>query len=150
MKILMVCLGNICRSPLAEGILKAKVEAKDLDWDVESAGTSSFHNGDLPDPRSIAVAKAHGIDITDQRSRLFVKEDLDEFDLILAMDSLNYQDILRKASSEIQKRKVKLIMNYEKPGYNQAVPDPYWNSDGFEGVFQMLDRACEKIIDQYQ
>ena len=150
MKILMVCLGNICRSPLAEGILKAKVEAKDLDWDVESAGTSSFHNGDLPDPRSIAVAKAHGIDITDQRSRLFVKEDLDEFDLILAMDSLNYQDILRTASSEIQKRKVKLIMNYEKLGYNQAVPDPYWNSDGFEGVFQMLDRACEKIIEQYQ
>ena len=149
MKILMVCLGNICRSPLAEGILKAKVEAKDLDWDIESAGTSSFHNGELPDSRSIAVAKAHGIDITDQRSRLFVKEDLNEFDLILAMDSSNYQNILRMATNEIQKRKVKLIMNYEKPGYNQAVPDPYWNSDGFEGVFQMLDRACEKIIEKH-
>lgn len=149
MKILMVCLGNICRSPLAEGILKTKVEAKDLEWEIESAGTSSFHNGELPDSRSIAVAKAHGIDITDQRSRLFLSEDLDEYDLILAMDSSNYQNIIRMATTEIQKRKVKLIMNYEKPGYNQAVPDPYWNSDGFEGVFQMLDRACEKIIEQY-
>ena len=89
MKILMVCLGNICRSPLAEGILKKKAETRNLDWEIESAGTSSFHNGELPDSRSIAVAKAHGINITDQRSRLFLKEDLDEFDLILAMDSSN-------------------------------------------------------------
>ena len=149
MKILMVCLGNICRSPLAEGILKKKAETRNLDWEIESAGTSSFHNGELPDSRSIAVAKAHGINITDQRSRLFLKEDLDEFDLILAMDSSNYQNIVRMASNETQKRKVKLIMNYEKPGYNQAVPDPYWNSDGFEGVFQMLDRACEKIVEEH-
>ncbi len=149
MKILMVCLGNICRSPLAEGILKNKAISNNLDWEVDSAGTSGYHNGELPDPRSINVAKHHGIDIMDQRSRLFVKEDFDRFDLILAMDSSNYQNILRLAASDNQKEKVKLIMNYERPGYNQAVPDPYWNSDGFEGVYQMLDRACDKIIEQH-
>lgn len=149
MKILMVCLGNICRSPLAEGILKNKAISNNLDWEIDSAGTSSYHNGDLPDPRSIDVAKLHGIDIMDQRSRLFVKEDFDRFDLILAMDSSNYQNILRLAATDDQKEKVKLIMNYEKPGYNQAVPDPYWNNDGFEGVYQMLDRACDKIIEQH-
>ena len=149
MKILMVCLGNICRSPLAEGILKNKAISNNLDWEVDSAGTSGYHNGELPDPRSINIAKHHGIDIMDQRSRLFVKEDFDRFDLILAMDSSNYQNILRLATSDNQKEKVKLIMNYERPGYNQAVPDPYWNSDGFEGVYQMLDRACEKIIEQH-
>ncbi len=149
MKILMVCLGNICRSPLAEGILKNKAISNNLDWEVDSAGTSGYHNGELPDPRSINVAKHHGIDIMDQRSRLFVKEDFDRFDLILAMDSSNYQNILRLAASDVQKEKVKLIMNYERPGYNQAVPDPYWNSDGFEGVYQMLDRACDKIIEQH-
>ena len=149
MKILMVCLGNICRSPLAEGILKNKAISNNLDWEVDSAGTSGYHNGELPDPRSINVAKHHGIDIMDQRSRLFVKEDFERFDLILAMDSSNYQNILRLAASDVQKEKVKLIMNYERPGYNQAVPDPYWNSDGFEGVYQMLDRACDKIIEQH-
>ncbi len=149
MKILMVCLGNICRSPLAEGMLKNKAISNNLDWEVDSAGTSGYHNGELPDPRSINVAKHHGIDIMDQRSRLFVKEDFDRFDLILAMDSSNYQNILRLAASDNQKEKVKLIMNYERPGYNQAVPDPYWNSDGFEGVYQMLDRACDKIIEQH-
>ena len=101
----MVCLGNICRSPLAEGILKNKAFSNNLDWKIDSAGTSSFHNGDLPDSRSIAVAKQHGIDIMDQRSRLFVKEDFDQFDLILAMDSSNYQNILKLASSEEQKEK---------------------------------------------
>ena len=149
MKILMVCLGNICRSPLAEGILKEKAKAAGLDWQVDSAGTSSWHAGELPDSRSISVAKAHGIDITDQRSRQFIKEDFENFDLILAMDSMNYQNICRLASADNDKEKVALIMNFEKPGFNQAVPDPYWNNDGFEGVYQMLDRACEKIIEQY-
>lgn len=150
MKILMVCLGNICRSPLAEGIMKAKAAEAGLVWEIDSAGTSGYHNGALPDPRSIEVGKAHGIDIMDQRSRLFVKEDFEKFDLILAMDSMNYQNICRLAPKDSDKEKVKLIMNFEKPGYNQAVPDPYWNNDGFEGVFQMLDRACEKILEQYK
>ncbi len=150
MKVLMVCLGNICRSPLAEGILKQRTKEAGLDWEVDSAGTSSWHAGDLPDPRSIAVAKSHGIDITDQRSRQFVKEDFENFDLILAMDASNYQNIKRLSSNEQDHQKVELIMNFEKPGYNQTVPDPYWDSDGFEGVFQMLDRACVKIIEKFQ
>lgn len=150
MKVLMVCLGNICRSPLAEGILKQRTKEAGLDWEVDSAGTSSWHAGDLPDRRSIAVAKSHGIDITDQRSRQFVKEDFENFDLILAMDASNYQNIKRLSSNEQDHQKVELIMNFEKPGYNQTVPDPYWDSDGFEGVFQMLDRACAKIIEKFQ
>lgn len=149
MKVLMVCLGNICRSPLAEGILKEKAKTAGLNWKIDSAGTSNWHAGELPDSRSISTAKAHGIDILDQRSRQFLEEDFQKFDLILAMDSMNYQNICKLAPNEKDKQKVELIMNFEKPGFNQAVPDPYWNNDGFEGVYQMLDRACDKIIEKF-
>ena len=108
----MVCLGNICRSPLAEGILLTKIKERNLPWIVDSAGTSGWHQGELPDSRSIAVAKAHNIDLTYQRSRQFTKTDLEQFDLILAMDSSNYSNILKLATTEIQKSKVKLILNY--------------------------------------
>ena len=146
MKILMVCLGNICRSPLAEGILLTKIKERNLPWIVDSAGTSGWHQGELPDPRSIAVAKAHNIDLTYQRSRQFTKADLEQFDLILAMDSSNYSNILKLATTEIQKSKVKLILNYVYPNENRAVPDPYYEG-GFEQVYQMLAAACEKIIE---
>lgn len=149
MKILMVCLGNICRSPLAEGILKQKIKDKELDWMVDSAGTGSWHIGDLPDRRSVATALQHGIDIRDQRARQFKAIDLDQFDLILAMDSSNYQDILRLAKTDEHKGKVKLIMNFAEPGRNQSVPDPYWDDNGFEAVYQMLDLATDKIIEEY-
>ncbi len=149
MKVLMVCLGNICRSPLAEGILKDKIKAKNLDWTVDSAGTGSWHVGDTPDSRSIAVAATHGLDITDQRGRQFKAADLESYDLIFAMDSSNYQNILKLASSDAQREKVQLVMNMEKPGYNQNVPDPYYGDDGFEDVYQMLDRACTAIIEKY-
>jgi len=142
----MVCLGNICRSPLAEGILLTKIKERNLPWRVDSAGTSGWHQGELPDPRSIAVAKAHNIDLTYQRSRQFVKADLERFDLILAMDSSNYSNILRLATTEMQKSKVKLILNYAYPNENRAVPDPYYEG-GFEEVYQMLVAACEKIIE---
>ena len=142
----MVCLGNICRSPLAEGIMKKKIEEKGFDWQVDSAGTGSWHSGERPDRRSIAVAKKHGIDITGQRARQFTAADLDRFDLVLAMDSSNYTDIRRHAVSEGQKEKVRLIMDFLAPGANQNVPDPYWDDDGFEKVFQMLDKACDKIL----
>lgn len=148
MKILMVCLGNICRSPLAEGILRKKIEARQLSWEVDSSGTSGWHQGELPDRRSIEVAKAHGIDITDQRSRQFIPSDLNTFDLILAMDSSNYTNILKLANSEKQKTKVKLILNYLYPDENRAVPDPYYEG-GFEKVYQMLDKACENVIKEY-
>jgi len=149
MKVLMVCLGNICRSPLAEGILRRKVEEKDLNWQIDSAGTGSWHVGELPDSRSIAVAKKYGIDLTTQRARQLKKVDLERFDLLFAMDSSNYQNILKLADNDSQKHKVKLIMNEANPNRNEAVPDPYWDDDGFEKVYQMLEKACSEIVGKY-
>lgn len=147
MKVLMVCLGNICRSPLAEGILKTKLDSRGLDgWEVDSAGTAGWHSGNPADERSIAVAKKYGIDLTDQRSRKFRSTDFDRFDLILVMDSSNYSDVTRLATSAQDSEKVKLIMNYAAPGNNQNVPDPYYDSDGFEQVYWMLDEACEALL----
>ncbi len=148
MKILMVCLGNICRSPLAEGILKEKVLQHGLNWSIDSAGTSGWHVGDSPDHRSIKVARNHGIDISSQRGRQLKAKDLEEFDLILAMDSSNYNDITRLASNKEERQKVRLILNYAYPGSNRSVPDPYWDDSGFEGVFQMLDHACDRMIEE--
>ncbi len=150
MKILMVCLGNICRSPLAEGILKQKVFENGLDWHVDSAGTSGYHAGELPDPRSIDVANKHGLDITDQKSRQFLSRDLDQFDVIYAMDTSNYRNILRLAQTPEEEAKVEIIMNMSRPGINQIVPDPYYGNDGFENVYQMLDEACDAIIEKYK
>ncbi|MGB1217235.1 MAG: low molecular weight protein-tyrosine-phosphatase [Saprospiraceae bacterium] len=149
MKILMVCLGNICRSPLAEGIMQHKINENGLDWQVDSAGTGSWHAGNLPDSRSIDVAKKNGMDITNQRARQFQAADLDEFDIIYAMDASNYQNILRLATNEEQKKKVELIMNMSRPNINQTVPDPYYGDDGFDGVFEMLEEACEAILKKY-
>lgn len=149
MKILMVCLGNICRSPLAEGIMKNKIKKCGLGWEVDSSGTGSWHTGERPDRRSIAVARKHGIDITDQRARQLRPDDLTAFDLILAMDSSNYQNILQYAKTKEEEKKVELIMNFRTPGKNENVPDPYWDDNGFENVFQMLDEACESILEKY-
>lgn len=146
MKILMVCLGNICRSPLAEGIMKHKAELQDLGWEIDSAGTGAWHIGELPDSRSIAVAKKYGLDIRDQRARKFRAADLEEFDLVLAMDQSNYSDILAQANTKEQEDKVEMILNISDPGSNRSVPDPYWNDNGFEQVYQMLEEACEEII----
>ncbi|MEO1713695.1 MAG: low molecular weight protein-tyrosine-phosphatase [Bacteroidota bacterium] len=148
MNILMVCLGNICRSPLAEGILRRKIEEQNLPWTVDSAGTAAYHVGETPDPRSVAVARAHGIDILDQRGRQLKTGDFDRFDLILTMDSSNYQNALRLARNDADRAKVRLIMNYAEPGKNISVPDPYWDNNGFEGVYQMLDQACDALIQQ--
>ncbi|HAT67006.1 low molecular weight phosphotyrosine protein phosphatase [Aureisphaera sp. CAU 1614] len=143
-KVLMVCLGNICRSPLAEGILKSKVDPSKVL--VESAGTGGWHVGELPDSRSIDIAKKHGIDITDQRGRKFSEYDFERYDVIYVMDNSNYRDVLKLANSDSEKKKVKLILNEIFPGENVDVPDPYYGgSQGFENVFQMLDDACEKI-----
>lgn len=149
MKVLMVCLGNICRSPLAEGILQTKIKEQNLNWQVDSAGTGSWHIGELPDPRSIATAKKYDIDITYQRARQFRESDLHEFDLIFAMDSQNYHDILRFAKTDDLRNKVHLILNLVEPDSNKSVPDPYWDDDGFEEVFRMLDEACDVIIARY-
>ncbi|PTM06470.1 MAG: protein-tyrosine-phosphatase [Bacteroidetes bacterium] len=140
----MVCLGNICRSPLAEGILKSKLQ-QDA-FQVDSAGTSNYHIGELPDKRSIDVAKKNGLDITHQRGRQFILEDFDAFDLIYAMDSSNYQNITKLARQPQDIAKVKLILE-EIPNYNlNDVPDPYYGgSNGFDNVFEMLDLACAHI-----
>lgn len=150
MKFLMVCLGNICRSPLAEGILKSKIAALNLDWTVDSAGTSAYHAGELPDRRSIAVAKAHGLDISDQRSRQITVSDVEEFDVIYVMDSSNYNNVMELCQNTDQQQKVALIMNMTSPKHNIAVPDPYWDDNGFEQVYQMLDRACDAVVKTYQ
>ncbi len=146
----MVCLGNICRSPLAEGILRNKVEQEGLDWEIDSAGTSGFHAGEKPDRRSIKEAKQHNIDISQQRSRQFRAWDLESFDLIYAMDSMNYTDILIHANSDEEKAKIKLIMNELEPGMNMQVPDPYYGEHGFENVYEMLDKACNVIVQKYR
>jgi len=143
-KILMVCLGNICRSPLAEGILKSKIDQSK--YEVASAGTGHWHVGDLPDPRSIEVAKKHGLDITDQRGKQFSTYDFEVYDHIFVMDNSNYHDVIKLAKTEKEKQKVYRILNEIFPGENVDVPDPYHGGDdGFEKVYQMLDQACEAI-----
>jgi len=140
----MVCLGNICRSPLAEGILKSKVF--DYKTEVDSAGTAGYHIGEKPDKRSIAIAKQNNIDISNQKSRKFVVEDFDEFDYIYVMDSSNYDDVIELARNENDKAKVILILNEVLPDENLDVPDPYFGGDfGFKNVYKMLDEACEII-----
>jgi len=143
-KILMVCLGNICRSPLAEGILQSKVN-KELVF-VDSAGTAAFHVGNLPDERSIAVAKQYGIDISNQQARKFTEKDFLNFDVIYAMDKSNYQNIISLATSDEDVEKVKMILNESQPNKNYSVPDPYYGGEiGFEEVYKMLNKACDSI-----
>lgn len=139
----MVCLGNICRSPLAQGIMQSKLSKNFI---VDSAGTGGWHAGELPDKRSIDTAKKRGLDITNQRARQFIKSDFDNFDHIFVMDNSNYKDVLALAPNEEAKSKVKLILNEIFPNQNIDVPDPYYGGqDGFENVFDMLDQACEEI-----
>ncbi len=141
----MVCLGNICRSPLAEGILKSKVDTTKVQ--VASAGTGGWHVGEKPDPRSIAIARKKGLDITDQRGRQFSTYDFEVYDHIFVMDNSNFRDVVRLAKDDADKGKVKLILNEIFPGENVDVPDPYYGGDqGFENVYNMLDEACEKIV----
>lgn len=140
----MVCLGNICRSPLAEGILKSKLDSKT--FLVDSAGTSAYHAGELPDKRSIEVAKKHGLDITYQKARQFMTDDFEIFDEIFVMDKSNYHNVIKKAKNDQQEKKVKMILNESFPNQNKEVPDPYHGGKvGFENVYQMLDEACEII-----
>jgi len=141
-RILMVCLGNICRSPLAEGILKAKVDT-DFVY-VDSAGTSAFHRGELPDMRSIEIGEKYSIDITNQRSRQFLAADFEIFDTIYVMDNSNKNNVLALAKNSEDRNKVKLILNETNPNQDLDVPDPYYN-DRFENVYQMLNEACTLI-----
>jgi len=141
MKILMVCLGNICRSPLAEGILRHLALQQGLDWEIDSAGTGNWHVGDPPDRRSVKVAQRHGIDISGLRGRQFQAADFDRFDRIFAMDLDNYRDILLKARTDADKAKLQLLLDDQQP-----VPDPWYDDALFEPVYNMIYEACEKIV----
>lgn len=147
----MVCLGNICRSPLAEGAMRQKAEQRDVDVTVDSCGTSNYHIGETPDPRSVENARENGVDISSLRARQFVPDDFERFDRIFVMDHSNYSDVVAQAESEDQINKVEMILNNLEPGKNQPVPDPYFGGpDGFQHVFELLDRACDKILDDLE
>jgi protein-tyrosine phosphatase len=148
----MVCLGNICRSPLAEGLLASKLP-KDK-FIVDSAGTGNYHIGKQPDQRSILTAQKNGLDITNQKGRQFSSNDFDYFDYIFVMDSSNYDDVILLAKSEAHKNKVEMILNHLFPGENVDVPDPYYGlQNGFDMVYEMLDEACDilakKLIEKH-
>jgi protein-tyrosine phosphatase len=151
-KILMVCLGNICRSPLAEGILASKLP-KDK-FIVDSAGTGSWHIGRQPDQRSISIAKKNKIDISGQKGRQFTESDFNTFDYIYVMDNSNYSDVIQLADNEKHTKKVQLILNELFPNENVDVPDPYYGvANGFEVVYKMLDETCaiiaKKLIEKH-
>jgi len=147
MKVLMVCLGNICRSPMAEGILRSMAVQKGLDIEVDSCGTASYHVGQHPDPRSVSKSMEHNIDISSLYGRQFGITDFDEFDFILTMDTYNYDDIRSLARNDDDLQKVKMILNYSHPEEDKDVPDPYYGgAQGFENVFQLLDKASEAFI----
>jgi protein-tyrosine phosphatase len=148
MRILMVCLGNICRSPLAEGILRHKITQRGLNWQTDSAGTAGWHQDTPPHELSCKVAKENGFDISGQRSRPLVVEDFDRFDYLFVMDRSNYSNVKHLAGERFNPEQVKMILNEVYPGENREVPDPWsYNIDAYHSVFEMLDQACEQLIE---
>ena len=149
MKILMVCLGNICRSPLAEGILQAKAKAAGLNWQVDSAGTANYHVGETPHDLSIKVAKEHGVDISNKRVRQLSKLDFTLFDKIYVMDRENYNGAKRIAADKWDIDKIDYLLNEVYPGENREVPDPWYGGyENFVEVYALLDEACENIVEK--
>lgn len=144
-KILMVCLGNICRSPLAHAILESKLPSEK--FSVDSAGTGDYHIGQLPDHRSIATGKKYGLDLTTQRCRQFNVSDFDNFDIIYVMDHSNYENVIKLARNSNDKAKVRLILQEHGAEKIEAVPDPYWGtSEDFDKVYTVLNEVCDKIV----
>lgn len=137
----MVCLGNICRSPLAEGVLRHLSEQEGLGWEIDSAGTGDWHVGHPPDPRSVQVARRNGIDISKLRGRQFSVQDFDDFDRIFVMDLNNYRDVLRKARSDADREKVQLLLEHQQP-----VPDPWYDDALFDPVYNLISDACRRIV----
>ena len=151
MKILMVCLGNICRSPLAEGILKHKVKAAGLDWQIDSAGTNGYHIGEAPHRLSQKVAKLNGIDICDQKARQFSKEDFNRYDKIYALADDVVDEIKWIAKEKYDPKKVDLLLNELHPGQNLSVPDPWYGPEpGYHEVYKLIEAACDAIIRKYE
>lgn len=146
MKILMVCLGNICRSPMAEGIMRQKIEEYGLDAEVNSCGTASYHIGEAPDHRGIQTLHNYDIDISQHQGQQFKVSDFDIYDLIFAMDTSNYSNLIAKARNKNDKEKLKLLMDETYPGQQKVVPDPYYGGpEDFEETFALVDGACEHL-----
>jgi len=142
MKILMVCLGNICRSPLAHGILEHMAKEKSLNWEIDSAGTGNWHIGEQPDRRSIAIAKKYGVEISTQSCRQFQSDDFENFDHILVMDQNNLSDVISLATTDADFSKVRLFLK------NGVVPDPYQDDKLFDPVYQMIEKRCLELIEE--
>lgn len=148
MKILMVCLGNICRSPVAEGIMLDLIKKHQLKLEVDSAGTAGYHVNEPPDPRTIRNARKYGVDLSNLRARKFVPSDFDQFDQIYVMDESNLREVQRMAKNQQHRQKVKLLL--EVIGRKEPVPDPYYGSEeDFDLVFKLVSEACEKIAQSY-
>lgn len=151
MNILMVCLGNICRSPLAEGVLRHKVLAHGLNWHIDSAGTSSYHIGCTPHKLSQKVAQINNIDIGEHSCRSFEPEDMIRFDKIYVMDENNYDEVKRISGDSWNSDKVDFVLNEAYPGECRSVPDPYYGGeDGYYAVYALLDEACQAIVNRYK
>jgi len=143
----MVCLGNICRSPLAEGIMKKKCKKAGLNWKIESAGTNGFHTGEAPHYLSQKVASINNIDISSQQSRKFVKQDFERFDKIYAMAEDVIVEIKQIGKDQYISSKVNLLMDEVYPKQNKEVPDPFYGAeDGYHSVYKMIEIACDAII----
>ncbi len=142
MKVLMVCLGNICRSPLAHGIMEHLVKERGLNWEVDSAGTGDWHIGQAPDRRSIAIAKQYGLDISNQSCRQFTVADFDNYDRIFVMDKMNLRDVSRMARDDDDRNKIRLLLDTE------VVPDPYFDDDKFDPVYKLIEKGCKTILEQ--
>jgi protein-tyrosine phosphatase len=151
MRILMVCLGNICRSPIAEGIMQNLITMNHLNWSVLSAGTEDYHIGAPPHRSSQKICQKHGIDISKQKARKFVATDFEKFDKIYAMSGDVYEIMKDQAGSHFDETKVSLFLNELYPGENQSVPDPwYGDEDGYEIVYELINKTCEKIVAKYK
>lgn len=147
MKILFVCLGNICRSPMAEGIFRDMATSLGLEMDFDSCGTGDWHVGEAPDERAQACIRKNGSDISDLRGRQFTQSDFEDFDRIYTMDESNHKNVLKLTDNPQHKSKVKMLLNEIHPGSNRSVPDPYFGGEsGFDGVYQMLSQAADKVL----
>ncbi len=151
MKILMVCLGNICRSPIAEGVLQAYANKAGFNWQVDSAGTNQFHIGEAPHQSSQKVCRENGIDISSQRARRFRKEDFVEYDFIYVMANDVMSDVKKLAGDQFNNQKIDFFLNELYPQENRDVTDPWYGTeDGYYAVFDEIDTCCKAIIQKYQ
>lgn len=139
----MVCLGNICRSPLAHGVMETLAQEAGLSWTVDSAGTGGWHVGNAPDRRAIAVARQYGVDISRQRAQQFIARHMDEYDHILVMDRTNLRDVIALAKTAEQRARIRLFLNEDE------VPDPYYDDALFDPVYQMVLARCRELIQEW-